>query len=235
MTCCLFGTKPLPPVLASMVYHLKMQWSLLHDDIIKWKYFPRYWSFVRGIHRSPVNSLHKGQRRGALMFSLISAWINGWQNKRETGDLRRHHHAHYDVIVMSLSSGIYASVNWNIIVSGNDLLSFWYQAITSCIGINGVSSQDAVKFTPWWHHQMETFSTLLALCAGNSAATGEFPPQRPVTWSFDVFFDLRLNKWLTKQSWDWWFETPSRPLWCDCNVIELWYICTGKLDHHSFR
>ena len=51
-----------------------------------------------------------------------------------------------------------------------------------------------------WRHQIETFSALLALCAGNSSVTGEFPSQRPVTWSFDVFFDLRLNKRLSKQS-----------------------------------
>ena len=65
-------------------------------DVIKWKHFPRYWPFVRGIHRSPVNSPHKGQWHGALMFSLISAWINGWVNNREAGDLRRHH-AYYGV------------------------------------------------------------------------------------------------------------------------------------------
>ena len=69
----------------------------------------------------------------------------------------------------------------------------------------------------WWRHQMETFSALLAICAGNSPVTGEFPAQRPVTWSFDVFFDLRLNKRLSKQSWGWWFETPSRSLWRHCN------------------
>ena len=68
--------------------------------------------------------------------------------------------------------------------------------------------------TPWWRHQMETFSALLAICAGNSPVTGEFPTQRPVTRSFDVFFDLRLNK----QSWGWWFETLSRPLWRQCNA-----------------
>ena len=51
------------------------------DDVIKWRHFPRYWPFVRGIHLSPVNSTHKGQWRGALMFSLISARINGWVNK----------------------------------------------------------------------------------------------------------------------------------------------------------
>ena len=59
------------------------------------KTFPRYWPFVRGIHRSPVNSPHKGQWRGALTFSLICAWTNGWANNREAGDLRRHR-AHHD-------------------------------------------------------------------------------------------------------------------------------------------
>ena len=62
-----------------------------HDDVIKWKHFPRYWPFVRGIHRSP----HKDQRHRALMFSLICAWTNRWVNSREAGDLRRHQ-AHYD-------------------------------------------------------------------------------------------------------------------------------------------
>ena len=71
-----------------------------NEDVIKWKHFPRYWPFVRGIHRSPVNSPHKGQWRGALMFSLICARINGWVNNGEAGDLR-HHSAHYDVIVMN--------------------------------------------------------------------------------------------------------------------------------------
>ena len=70
-----------------------------HDDVIKWKHFPRNWPCVRGIHWSPVNSPHKGQWRGALMFSLICAWINDWVNNREAGDLRRDR-AHYDVIVM---------------------------------------------------------------------------------------------------------------------------------------
>ena len=71
----------------------------VHDDVIKWKHFPRYWPFVRGIHRSPVNSPHKGQWRGALMFCLIRAWINSWVNDCEAGDLRRYL-AHCDVIVM---------------------------------------------------------------------------------------------------------------------------------------
>ena len=72
----------------------------------------------------------------------------------------------------------------------------------------------------WWHYQMETFPTLLAICAGNSLVTSEFPAQIPVTRSLDVFFDLHLNKRLSKQSWGWWFETLSRPLWRHCNIVE---------------
>ena len=71
-----------------------------HDDVIKWRHFPRNWPFVRGSHRSPVNSPHKGQWRGALMFSLICVWINAWVNNRDAGDLRRYR-VHYDVTVMS--------------------------------------------------------------------------------------------------------------------------------------
>ena len=92
------------------------------------------WTFARRIHRSPVNSPHKGQWRGALMFSLICARTNGWVNNR----------------------------------------------------------------------------------AENSPVTGEFPLQRPVPGSSDVFFDLHPNKRLSKQSRGWWFETPSRSLWRNC-------------------
>ena len=77
-------------------------------------------------------------------------------------------------------------------------------------------------FLSWWRHQMGTFSALLALCVGNSPVIGDFPSQRPVTRSFDVFFNLRLNKQLSKQSWGRWFETPSRPLWRHCNEWLLW-------------
>ena len=77
-----------------------------HDDVIKWKHFPRYWSFVRGIHRSPVNSPHKGQWRVALMVSLVCARINGRVNNREAGDLRRHH-AHCDVTVVKMFDTIW--------------------------------------------------------------------------------------------------------------------------------
>ena len=70
----------------------------------------------------------------------------------------------------------------------------------------------------WWSHQMEKFSVLVAICAENSPVADEFPAQRPVTRSFDVFFELRLNKRSSKQSWGCWFETLSRLLWCHCNM-----------------
>ena len=77
---------------------------------------------------------------------------------------------------------------------------------------------------PWWRHQMETFSALLVICAGNSPVPGEFPTQRPVTRSFDVYFDLRANKRLSKQSWGWWFETPSRPFIVMSEFCSLWIL-----------
>ena len=70
-----------------------------HDDVIKRKNILRYWPFVRGIHGSSSNSPHKGQWRGALMFTLVCAGTNGWINNRDAGDLRRNS-AHYDVTVV---------------------------------------------------------------------------------------------------------------------------------------
>ena len=89
------------------------------------------------------------------------------------------------------------------------------------VALRNATINKTTQSTTWWCHQMETFSTLLALCVGNSLVTGEFPSQRPVTWYFDVFFDLRLNKRLSKQSWSWWFEMPSRSLWYHSNAIKL--------------
>ena len=94
---------------------------IIHDDIIKRKHLSRHWSFVRGIHRSPVTSPHKGQWRGALMFSLICAWTNSWVNNRNAGFFIRHR-AHYDVTVMSMVNTM------------ADLVTQWAKAGTSnCI------------------------------------------------------------------------------------------------------
>ena len=153
---------------------------------------------------------HKGQWRGALMFSLICVWINDWVNNGEAGDLRRHRD-HCGVIV------ILSSVCW--INRTNDLMVFAEEPQLLC-----------PQSYSWWRHQMDTFSALLAICAENSPVPGEFPAQRPVTRSFDVFFDLRLNKRLSKQWWGWWFETLSHPLWRHRNalkhaVLEMFLVC----------
>ena len=92
----------------------------------------------------------------------------------------------------------------------------------------GTSHDDVIK--------METFSALVALCAGNPPVPGEFPAQRPVTRSFGAFFHLRLNKRLNKQSWGWWFEAPSRPLWCHCNMkggVRAQMACSDKEKNYN--
>ena len=90
-------------------------------------------------------------------------------------------------------------------------LSIHYPGETTSASLGGcVITANHYK---WWRHQIETFSASLALCAGNSPDTGELPAQRPVTQRFDAFFDLSLNKQLSKQTWSWCFETPVRSLW----------------------
>ena len=103
---------------------------------------------------------------------------------------------------------------WYVI---NNLRMFYCVGVCIYRGESGCINSCSCIFT-WWRHQMETFSALLAICAGNSPVTGEFSAQRPVTRSFDVFFDLRRNKRLSKQWWGWWFETPPPPLWRHCNA-----------------
>ena len=98
------GNPPVSDVDLSLtrhICHLRVDDFQMHDDVIKWKHFPRCWPFVRGIHRSPGKTPHKGQWRWSLMLSLICVWINGWVNNREAGDLSRYR-AHYDVTVMDL-------------------------------------------------------------------------------------------------------------------------------------
>ena len=95
-------------------------------------------------------------------------------------------------------------------------LQFYWSLFLNC-PIDNIPA--LVQIMAWWRHQMETFSALLVFRAGNSPVTAEFPAQKPVTRSFDVFFDLRLNKQLSKQPWDCWFETPSRSLWRQCNGL----------------
>ena len=102
---------------------------------------------------------------------------------------------------------------------------------TRCVILTRYSGLPLYCQPSWWRHQMETFSALLAICAGNSPVPGEFPTQRPVTRGFDVFFDLRPNNRLSKQWWSWWFETPTCPLWRHRNVSVLYIWKVIKLEY----
>ena len=219
---------------------------------MKWKHFPRNWPFVRGIHRSPVNSPHKGQWRGALMFSLLFSLLlckvprdqyfsylfffyvfrPGMSNLVSRCQSKKTHRVYKDVTTDMkpyLSYTWYAVKTtkiWQLLLNKKSIKSPMFSdkdlGYTNYGVIEGGPEYQSrfrlLSSYPWWRHQMETFSLLLAICAGNSPVPCEFPAQRPVTRSFDVFFDLRLNKRLRNQSWGWWFETLSRPLWRHCNA-----------------
>ena len=111
------------------------------------------------------------------------------------------------------------SVLWKytIFIPGSTFISFRHRQYSE-VNVSIITSLDFSY--PWWRYQLETFSALLAICAGNSPVTGESPTQRPVTRSFDVFFDICLNKRFSKQSWGWWFETPVYSSWRHCNALK---------------
>ena len=156
------------------------------------------------------------------MFSLICVWINDWVKNREAGDLRRYR-AHYDVIVMTCMNPCWLVANlpvWKIRLRKEMHLKYllrndsqFVQAMFMMTSSNG----DIFHVTGhlWWEF----------------TGPGEFPAQRPVTRAFDVFFDLRPNKRLSKQSWSWWFETPSRPLWRHRNASDSFHNSLGLWGH----
>ena len=94
-------------------FHYNAIVPVIHDNVIKWKHFPRYWPFARGIHRSPVDSPHKWQWHGALMSSLIRALTDCSANNLGAGDLRRQH-AHYNFTVMQfmIKFRIWRKLSW---------------------------------------------------------------------------------------------------------------------------
>ena len=109
------------------------------------------------------------------------------------------------------------------------LISYWRILTVTYV----VSEKGPINSLAPWRHQMETFFALLGICAGNSPVSDEFPAQRPVTRNFDVFFDLHLNKRLSKRSWGWWFETPARSLWRHYSetIKHLWIKLRVELIH----
>ena len=160
-------------------------------------------ALVRGIHRWAVNSPHKGPVTRKMfpfddVFMMLIVLFNWMQFKSK-----------YNYFVWNGSICKCQKVS-------KHNMTFKYSPKYS-----------KVTFSPWWRHQMETFSALLAICAGNSPGTGDWP-QKPVTRSFAVFFDVRPNKQLSKQSWRWWFETLSPSLWRHRRARHLFFPQLGS-------
>ena len=146
----------------------------------------------------------------ALVYSLLLAWTGCWINSWVAGDTWPGPHCNMQTLLLLFCS------------LGSTLIRVWSNTFASMFDLCPSDGFRCLGWPlwdlqTWWRHQMETYSALLAICAGNSPVTGEFPAQRPETRSFDVFFDLGLIERLSKQSRGWWFETPSRPLWRHCN------------------
>ena len=147
------STRSLPwllmPWVVMSISHQQEQHWLCTWWPIKWKYFPRCWSFVR----SPMNSPHKGQWRGTLMFSLICTWIHGWINNHEAGELRCHR-TDYDVTVMKMHSPISSIVSvFNNLHQYNDENSFslfftFPIKISTHVGLNVMITPDYVSHYP---------------------------------------------------------------------------------------
>ena len=159
ITLKLNRNKHMPFVFTSNFKHWNMQNSIPlltpHDDVIKWKHFPRYWPFVRGIHRSPVKSPHKGQWRGALTFSLICARINGWVNKRKAGDLRRYR-VHYDVIVMIRRQRYWSAISkimTRCLAAPNHYLNQCWLGIIESHGLTVQIHREFICYTGKKYHQ----------------------------------------------------------------------------------
>ena len=132
---------------------IPISYPILNDDLIKWKHFPCYWPFVWGIHRSPVNSPHKGQWHGGLMFFFIYAWISGWVNIREAGDMRHHHVHYYTIIVMLLWRGThFPNYSWiyNSILQKKYLYSnFNLNVLRHCV--NPCALQCYATLVSWYY------------------------------------------------------------------------------------
>ena len=154
-----------------------------------------------------VTVMNKQQKKQRLQTTHIYIHISCKCDTNRVGHFTLDAHASRPVACLNKSS--WPRYYWRI--DGK------VQIVKSCL-CGRMSSRSEY---PWSRHQMEIFSSLLALCAGNSLVTGEFPAQRPVGRSIDVFFALCLNKRLSKQSWGWWSETPSRSLWLHCNAYEF--------------
>ena len=149
------------------------------------------------------------------MFSLICTWTNVWANTRDASDLRRHC-VHYDVTVMEYD----AYDKMYMITNCRRSKWCWSKSVKKLSSFSELQNVDYISHLPDFSMMTSSNGNIFRVTgpfSGEFTVTGEFPSQRPVTRSFDVFFDLRFNKRLSKQSLCWWFETLSRPVWRQCN------------------
>ena len=169
-----------------------------HDDVIKWKHFPRYWPFVRGIHRSPVNSQHKGQWHRTFMFSLICAWINRWVNNREADDLRRYR-AHYDVIVMLYLTGRrHGSVPWVTNTQG------FYNAMIGArlFWVGFIVFKNVVPMEkPYIYGHAVWFKEKKYIFTGNWDPTGLYVPISVTHDTYAILRGGKMQKWNNKSDY----------------------------------
>ena len=183
-----------------------------------------------------MNPIYDNVMPWVLGPSWWKSWANCWTNSRVSGDLRRT----CDATVMTARTRTYprnvfhSQKPWN---SHKRCFFFTSSCLYSTTTFN-MSSQ-SVYDVACWRHRMEAFFVLLALCEENPLYSGGFPSQRPVTRSYKVFFDLRLNKWLSKQSRRRWFETPSRSLWRHCDgklyCVLSWNYTDGSCIYNTFH
>ena len=177
----------------------RVQW--FHDDVIKWKRFPRHWPSVRGIHWSRVDSPHKGQWRGALIFYLICTWTNSWVNNRDTGDLRRHR-AHYGVTVMPTATRYTCAINLSKVTDAtNSKCNSLCHSVLELISLHwrhndqdGVSNHQphGCLLNRLFRRRSKKTSKLhvTGLCVGNSPGPVNSPHKGPVTRKMFPFGDV---------------------------------------------
>ena len=185
-----------------------------------------------GIHISEWNTRTIGHR---CNFKYVAFYKQGEVSSYKSSTMEAQVQHDFDKRPIFVSPMV---IVWNYTISCGDLRAedLIERIITSIstgtqvISIKTLSAKQRRRH-PWWRHQMEPFSALLSICAGNSPVPSEFPTQRPVTRSFDVFFDLHPNKRLSKQWWGWWLETLSCPLWRHCNVLK--FVPVGPVDSRT--
>ena len=185
--------------IASQITSLTIVYSMVYSDADQRKQqSSASLAFVRGIRRGPVNSPHKWPvTRKMFPFDDVIMSIRCWTNAYYV-DFNFENHSQRQSLRMLIFE-IHITYTYDTCRRFLCILLYYSLLLDSC----NLSTLKLWRYFTWWRHQMETFSALLTICAENSPVPGEFPARRPVTRSFDVFFDLRLNKRLRKQSWGW--------------------------------